>query len=370
MRRRVELRFTLIFLLTIASVLSLTAEEKQDQKNRALNPVAAVPRDSIEYDLVGLITDEWIKGEVISLRDGILIFDSDHFDELIIDWTDVRELHTAREVVVVLGNNKTISGYLSMVENHVVIRGEKIEKTRGEIVSIVPLRQSWWAKWDGKLFLGFGASTGNSKQLDFSVVWNNVYRGAFNRYSLLYTGTISRVGSVIIEDNHRATAQWDYFFGERIFLTPVSYMFYQNSFQNILQQHTPTTGLGYKLIYKPAIELELSGGLGYQMNQYESVQIGEPDNSHDMNIFLRTVLDTDITRKIELYIDYFVQFNFLTNTNIYQTLASDLSFEFTRRLDLDLALSWNYIAEPMQREDGSTPEKSDVNFSLGISFDY
>jgi hypothetical protein len=70
----------------------------------SLNPVVAMamqehgpsgfvpPID--EYDWIQLTSDEWLKGEMISLYDDELTFESDNLGRLSIDWEDVRILRS------------------------------------------------------------------------------------------------------------------------------------------------------------------------------------------------------------------------------------------------------------------------------------
>ena len=48
------------------------------------------------WDWAQLDTGEWIKGEQLVLQDEEVIFDSDNFDEIDLDWEDIVELRLAR----------------------------------------------------------------------------------------------------------------------------------------------------------------------------------------------------------------------------------------------------------------------------------
>ena len=46
-----------------------------------------------EYDWIQLTSDEWLKGELVSLFDDQLVFDSDNLGLLKLDWEEIGRAH-------------------------------------------------------------------------------------------------------------------------------------------------------------------------------------------------------------------------------------------------------------------------------------
>ena len=49
------------------------------------------------FDWIQLTSDEWLKGDLESLYDGKVEFDSDELDLLVLDWEDVKKVRHTRE---------------------------------------------------------------------------------------------------------------------------------------------------------------------------------------------------------------------------------------------------------------------------------
>ena len=103
------MRFFLYLVLILYSALTILAQEEAE----IWNPDSPVPEAGIDSDWVQLNHGEWLKGELVSLRDDTLIFDSNEFDVQSLDWEDVSELHSVGEVVLVLRNKEIITSRIS-----------------------------------------------------------------------------------------------------------------------------------------------------------------------------------------------------------------------------------------------------------------
>ena len=57
-----------------------------------------------KFDWIQLESDEWLKGEIITLYNFVLEFDSDELGVLKIDWDDVRRLRSAGHISLQVEN--------------------------------------------------------------------------------------------------------------------------------------------------------------------------------------------------------------------------------------------------------------------------
>jgi len=64
------------------------------------------------YDWIRLTSDEWLKGDIIVLRDDEIEFDSDEMDDQVFDWEDVAEIHSPREHTYVFLDKIVVPGPL------------------------------------------------------------------------------------------------------------------------------------------------------------------------------------------------------------------------------------------------------------------
>lgn len=360
------MRFFLCPVLFIFSVLSIGAQDEVE----IWSPESPVREAGIDSDWVKLTNGEWLKGELVSLRNDILIFDSDEFDMWSLDWDDVAEFHSVGDVAIVFRDGKIVTSRISIIADAVVLYNTNEIVERTGILSIVPVKASWWELWNGKLSLGLNVRSGNSNQSDLQIQMNAINRTAFHKLHLSYLGNFSLVENTTITSNNFATFSWNYFFNDQIFFIPVAYNFYNDLLKNIRQQHTPSIGFGYEILNLSTLEWDVTGGFGYQFIQYESVESGEDDISQSYIIQLGTMFTVDITDTTGLDLSYTAALDLIDIRSTNHTFLSVLSVDITRNLELDLTFTWGRVGNPKPREDGSIPRKDDFSLSAGIGFDF
>jgi hypothetical protein len=78
----------------------------------------------------------------------------------------------------------------------------------------------------------------------------------------------------------------------------------ETPFANIGQQGTLGTGIGYTIIDTRSTECLISPGIAYQRTRYDFTESGEAGTTSTPALVVSTEFDTDLTKKIELYINY------------------------------------------------------------------
>ena len=73
---------------------------------------------------------------------------------------------------------------------------------------------------------------------------------------------------------------------------------------------------------------------------------------------------------IEFKIDYSIQFDATSVGNLIQKTLAEFSIDLTGSLDFNIGVLWDYRNQPQPREDGSIPEKHDLNITSGIGFEF
>jgi len=87
-------------------------------------------------------------------------------------------------------------------------------------------------------------------------------------------------------------------------------------------------------------------------------------------LVLGSRFDWDITRRIELILEYRGQY---TSKAVGETIhhgVGTLSIEMTKRLDLDVSLIWDRISNPKVGSDGVKPRPDDFRLVVGLGVDF
>jgi len=336
----------------------------------AWTPSSPLPDEVPDVDWIQINNSEWLSGTFISLRNNELKFDSSEFDEQLLDWDDVTELHTSGPVEIVLYDRTVITDRISVIGNKVVLHGQGKLLDRVKILSILPYKESWWSMWDGNISLNMNMRSGNTNNSDFLLQFDSVNRSAFTRVNFNYRGNLSRTNAVLTSNNHWLLLGMDVYLSRRVYLTPLTYDFINNEFKNIKQQHTPATGAGYQIFDTEKFKWDISGSVGYQFIQYYSVQPGQPLIVQGLVTQAGSKLIAEITKTTDYDLSYTFQIDLLDPKNMSHYLLTGLSVEITKSLDIKLTFSWNRFQNPEPRSDGSIPEKDDFTLSAGIGYEF
>ena len=357
------LRLVAVLLISLNAVGALAAQEHE--------PSAFVPPID-EYDWIQLTSDEWLKGELISLYDDELTFESDNLGRLTIDWEDVRILRSHGSLSVKAHGLNPHSGKLLVDEQHILIEdGDKSRKySRTKLVSITQSAERELDHWSAEATLGFNIRKGNADTIEYNLLLGLERRTPGSRIALDYLGNFNETEGQQIANNHRLNGNWDRFRGNRLFWRPLIVQYYRDRFQNIDHQGTLETGLGYELIDNSRTDWTVSGGLGINYIRYRSVE-EDQDRGHRSPAFsLGTDFETELTSWMDYELLAHVTFLDEESGSYQHHLLSTLSTELTGRLDLDVSFIWDRIQKPQVRADGSVPEKDDYRLMLGLGFEF
>ncbi|MBW2422663.1 MAG: DUF481 domain-containing protein, partial [Deltaproteobacteria bacterium] len=187
------------------------------------------------WDWARLDTGEWLKGEMIVMQNDVMIFDSDNFDELRIDWEDVYDLRLAIPRVFRRVGRRVYRGMGEIRDRTVRIlttEGELVEFPQHEIVSIVYTRESELRNWRVRVGVSLAAREGNTEQRDLSSNAEIRRDSSFTRSQTKYTGTFSEVDGDKTINNHRASTLFDWLLTRRFFIRVPSFEFFSDEFQN------------------------------------------------------------------------------------------------------------------------------------------
>jgi len=364
----------LAFLLLVASIVVLTpgVGVAQDAPETWQPSVPdGVPAD---FDWIRLPSDEWLKGEIISMYDGVLEFDSDELDELTFDFEDIKEIRSSQIVQVGFeGKGKEPAiGRLILDADTARVIGEsgEVEFPRSEILTLIvgtPREINFWSAY---ATVGGNIRSGNTDQVDYTARLGAMRRSVKNRMAFDYLGNVTTVDSEETSNNHRATLGWDYFLSDRLFVNVVGAEWYRDEFQNIKNRWTVTAGLGYEIIDTSRTSWSVIAGPAWQSTQFYSVGAGEDDTTDSPALRIGTRLDHDITDDIEYYVDYTGMFTDEDNGTYNHHLDTGIDIELIGNLDLNVAWIWDRTQDPRPLEDGSVPKQDDYRLIFGLGWDF
>ena len=330
-----------------------------------------------EFDWVQLTSGEWLKGEIKSMYNDSLEFDSDKLDLLEIDWEDVKYLKSYRPSNVNIENIEPLTGSLQISGDKVTITsGDDVQEfDRIDLISLAPSGDREIDLWALKFTLGLNVRSGNTDQIDYNAKFNARRRTARSRFILDYIGNISKTGDDtgdLIEtiNNNRINASTNKYAKRYFFYTPLFAEYYRDPFKNIDQQITVGIGLGYTIFDTGRFEWNVGGGPAYVSTKYISVQPGEEQKVEATAVVFGTDFDAELTSALDFIFNYKIQASEPEAGGYTHHMIGTFESEITGSLDFDISLIWDRISQPATDADGITPEPDDYRLTVGVTYTY
>ncbi len=115
-------------------------------------------------DIMILMNGDHITGEVKKLEYGVLVFKTDDMKTLNIDWSKVRSVKSDKTFEVTMTNGMIYFASFDTTSTPDQIRlitqiypqFYSMEVVKWKVVSIIPIKNIFWSRFDGKFSLGFG----------------------------------------------------------------------------------------------------------------------------------------------------------------------------------------------------------------------
>ena len=246
--------------LTLAPSCRSIASFMEDQvpvDGMATAPAADEPAPPAEVtlrtddgaDWIQIVSGEWLRGEILRVRDDSLDFDSDELDDQTFDFGDVLRIISPNHQVVLTEDGRIFEGRLAADKTSIWIEGEKTVKIpRAQVLSVLAVEGGQVSTWSGEVSAGVAVRTGNTKQTDYSAVLAATRETARTRWANRYSGAISEVSGAETANNHRIGSSFDVFVTKRTFVTVPGIDIYRDPFQNVGLRVTPYAAVGYEVV--------------------------------------------------------------------------------------------------------------------------
>jgi putative salt-induced outer membrane protein YdiY len=319
------------------------------------------------FDWIQLKSGEWLKGEIKAMQKRQLEFDSDELNDLTFDWKDIRQLRSSHTLDLLFVDGQTVSGPATITPAEVAVGGAEPQIFfRDQLQSLTPGGSKELNYWSGMVSLGLTAQSGNTRQVEYNAQARLQRRTPATRFSLDYLGNISSFNGVENANNNRVNSEFDLWLSRRFYLILPAVEYYQDPFQNLKARVTAGGGVGYDLVDHPNLEWNISTGPAYQYAWFDSAEPGEPTEKGSAALTFGTRFDWDITKRIELILEYRGQY---TSPQVGETThhaVGTLSLELTKRFDLDVSLIWDRISNPKVGLDLVQPQPDDFRLVVGL----
>ena len=350
-----------------AAVLLLAAVAPAQEKEHW----QAIPPMPEKFDWIQLTTDEWLKGELIAMYKDSLEFDSARFDDVTFDFGDVRQIRSAKPLEIGLLGGEVATGRLIIDGEKVLVIGDQTrEFERSQVRSIASGEPTERSNWSGKVGAGANLRQGNSDQIETNLTVNVKRRTVRNRVELDYLGNYNVTEDVTVVDNSRASVGWDWFLGDRFFLSPVLAEYFRDPFGNIAHRETLGAGAGYQLIDNSKVDWQMTAGVAYQSTTFDDVAEGESDSAHTPTILFATIYDQKLSSSVEFKVNYR---GFIVNEESGQYthhFVTGFEFDLIGSLEFDVTVVWDRTQKPRPDSTGAVPLQDDYRLNFALSFDF
>jgi putative salt-induced outer membrane protein YdiY len=361
------------FLLVGLAILAFTAHGKNNAKETEVwSP--PTPVFSQKFDWLKLRSGEWLKGDIISMYDDDLEFESEEFDIIIFDWDDVSELRSRFDQQIRFANGEVKQGFLIVKEEHLILisGGTEQHYPLSELLSITSSSDDRQDLWDGKITLGMDVNSGNVNQLDYMLTAKLQRRTPFSRFRADFIYNYSKStrdeDEKVITDTGRFTTYFDWFYSSKMFFRMFDYEHFTDLQQNIRARDTLGVSLGYHIMQNKRLQWDVTLGPSFQKTSYYNT--AEEKDQQSGVVAIGTLLDYQVSSRIDYTFDYQLQFVEEHSGKRNSHLKTGLEFELSNDFQLDIIFYLDRVAEPVASINTVPPKSNDYRlvFSLGYDF--
>jgi len=348
-------------------------EEKEEQVER--NPI---PVFSARYDWIKLTSDEWLKGDILSMYEEELEFDSDELGVLKLDWDKIADMRTKGLQSIRIIDGTVLEGWIVMSDGILTLTrdGQEYEYERDSVLSLASAETSRRELWDGDISLGANISRGNAENLDYTFAASIQRRSATSRFKANWVANFSQNKDAEsgqkneTANNQRFTASHDMFVNDKIFFRPADVEYFSDVFQNIDSRISAGIAVGYHIFNEKKYNWDVTAGPSYQITTFSNVQALESKDEKSGALALTTTFDYEITKDIDFETDYQIQFVSENAGKYIHHLEVGLEMELVNDFDLDLIFYLDRTENPRTDENDVTPQKQDYRLVVSIGYNF
>jgi len=389
-RHRLKFRFirtagkwVIVFLLLTSLAHAQSREEPFPGRDESGSPSPEQSNGSptltlpVNYDWIQLTSGEWLGGDIKTLYNNELQFDSVKLGLLELDLGDIRQIqgnrrHSVRFKGDSYENGVTVTGILTVAGDTVTVdTGDGILVfDRNRLFSIAAREGQFARSLSARLSFSMGIRKGNSKQIDFNSTASLEHFTSRKRFRFEYIGIFNKTDGTEVANSQRIASHYDIFHTTRFFWRPVFVEYFQDPISNIQNRFSIGSGLGYRFIYTPRTTLDITAGIAYQNTQNVSSEVGQASRSSTPALVLVSEYEVELTDDIDFNTTYPLDIVNQDSGEYWHHAVVGIEIGLTPRLGFDLSLIWDRIKNPKKTESGLTPARDDYHVIFGIGYRY
>ncbi len=359
---------------TLVSIPSLAAPEVV--KSSSPWPIN-VPQISDKFDWLLLKTGELLGGDLVSMYDHKVEFDSDEVGVISIDMKDIAQIRTRTIMSIRQDNDEIHEGQLIVnKDSFSFVENPEVSYPRSTLLAIATSEKSGESLWSGEISLGADFKKGNSASFDYTGKLSLRRLSSSHRVLIDYLGVFSEVedqstnDNIKTEENHRLTAYIDWFYKHNIFFRLPSFEYYTDEFKNIDHQIDIGVAAGYVILDDPLQRWDVFAGPSGQYTKFVEAEEDEATDETSPLFLIGTSYERDITDNIEFEFDYNVKFTREESGSIIQHLESSIEIELINDFDIELSIVWDRTEDPIPDENGFQADQTDLLFTVGLEYSF
>ncbi|WP_052073267.1 DUF481 domain-containing protein [Thalassotalea sp. ND16A] len=336
-----------------------------------------VPAVPTKFDWLLLKNGELLAGDLISMYQDKVEFDSDEFGIVTIKMKKIAQIRSRSIMSIRLDNDEVHEGQLLITEDSVsFINKPKVNIPRNTLLTIAASAKSGESLWDGSISFGMNFKSGNSERFDYTAQAHASRLTATSRMTFNYTGIFAEVedpdsgDTVKTEENHRFNGAYDWYYSRDFFFRLPSVEYYTNEFTNIEHQLTTGVAAGYKIYDLADSKWDVFVGPSVQYTKFDQVSNGEKEDDSSPVLVVGTDYERDITDDIEYFFSYNAKFVSTDSGSIIHHLETGVEVEVINDFDIELTAIIDSVEDPIPNEDGVLPEATDVLFIVSLKYSF
>jgi len=367
---RLAKNFIIIAIVTLHNV-----SYGQDDANRWQKPTPVFKQ---KFDWVKLTSDEWLKGDIISMYDEQLEFDSDELDMQTIDWEDVAELRSKEWQSIRMFDGTIAEGYLVLKGGQLslVKNGVANHYDLNNLLSIASSGKNEIDLWDGYVNLGINLRQGNTVQVDYTFAAGMQRRSSSSRFRADYTTDYSRYEdqeteeTKVTADSERLTSSYDWFFNPKVYFRVADVEYISDEFLNLDYRIHYGVALGYHLVDTSRATWDINAGPSYQKSKFLDVQDDASDSEDSFGLTLGTNFTFEVSSDVDFDASYNIQMVDKASGGNIHHFQTGLEIDLANDFDLDLTFYADRTNNPKPDSEGGIPEKNDYRLVVSFGYDF
>lgn len=331
-----------------------------------------------QFDWLQLKSSEWLKGDILSLYDEQLEFDSVELGIQSIDISDISGLRSRHWQRILLLDGTEREGYLIINKGKLVIvrNSTSHDYPLSQLLSISPHAVNEIDYWSGSVDLGLNFRQGNTTQFDYTLAFSLLRKSTHSRLKINYLANFSRYEEqssgqdIVTADSNRLTAYYDWFFAHDIYFRAMDFEYYADDFVNIDQRLRYGISVGYQVIDNKKITWSINAGPSYQVTKFNTVPSNEADKVSSPGLLLGSNFSYEVTSDINFEMLYDIQIVDGASGDYIHHLKTAFEVELINNFDLDVTLYADRTQKPKPDGEGNTPEQNDFRLVISLGYDF